>query len=123
MFQEIIPGEIVSKTFIDTFVYMGGTGTLLGFVIALFIFSKNSNSKKLSKLAAAPAIFNISELAMFGFPVICNPFMILPFILVPEICYSLTFLVTKAGFLPLVTNEVNWTVPLFLSGFIATASV
>ncbi len=123
MFQEIIPGEIVSKTFIDTFVYMGGTGTLLGFVIALFIFSKNSNSKKLSKLAAAPAIFNISELAMFGFPVICNPFMILPFILVPEICYSLTFLVTKAGFLPLVTNEVNWTVPLFLSGFIATGSV
>ncbi|WP_296332300.1 EAL domain-containing protein [uncultured Treponema sp.] len=123
MFQKILPGEIVSKTFIDTFVYIGGTGTLLGFVIALFVFSKNSNSKKLSRLAAVPSLFNISELAMFGFPVICNPFMIVPFILVPEICYSLAYFMTKIGFLPLVSSEVNWTVPLFLSGFVATSSI
>ena len=51
MFQKILPGQIVSKTFIDTFVYMGGTGTLLGLVIAIFIFSKNGNSKKLARLA------------------------------------------------------------------------
>ncbi|MBR0495364.1 MAG: hypothetical protein IJJ71_04205 [Treponema sp.] len=46
MFQKILPSQIVSKTFIDTFIYMGGTGTLLGLVIAIFIFSK-----KLARLA------------------------------------------------------------------------
>lgn len=123
MFTEILPDQIVSKTFIDTFVYMGGTGTMLGLLIAVFIFGKTANNKKLAKMAAAPALFNISELMVFGFPIIYNPYLIIPFILVPEVCYSFTYLLTKINFLPRVVNEVNWTTPLFLSGFIATGSV
>ena len=123
MFRDILPSEIVSKTFFDTFSYMGGTGTTLGLVIALFIFSKTSNSRKLARLAALPAFFNIGELVTFGFPVIFNPYMIVPFIIVPEVCYSFTYFITKIGFLPAVINEVNWTTPVFLSGFLATGSV
>ena len=122
MFREILPGQIVSKTFIDTFVYMGGTGTLLGLLIASFVFGKMTNSKKLAKLAAAPALFNISELLAFGFPIVFNPYMIVPFILVPEVCYSFSYLMTKIHFLPAIVNEVNWTTPIFLNGCIATGS-
>ena len=123
MFQTLFPDQIVSKTFIDTFVYIGGTGAILGLIIAILIFSKTSNSRKLAKMAAAPGLFNIAELMVFGYPIICNPYLIVPFVLVPEVCYSLAFLMTKAGFLPQVVNEVNWTVPVFLSGFIATGSL
>ncbi|MCR4954673.1 MAG: EAL domain-containing protein [Treponema sp.] len=123
LFQTILPTQIVSKTFIDTFVHIGGTGTLLGLLIAILIFGRTNNSKKLAKFAAAPVVFNISELMVFGFPVICNPYLIIPFILVPEVCYSFTYLMAKINFLPQVVNEVNWTVPVFLSGYIATGSV
>ena len=123
MFQAILPAHIVSKTFIDTFVYMGGTGTILGLVISLFLFAKTSNSKKLAKMATAPAFFNIGELVVFGVPVICNPYMMVPFILIPELCYSFAYLMAKLDFLPAVVNEVNWTVPIFLSGYIATGSL
>ncbi len=123
MFQDIISGETISKTFIDTFSYMGGTGTTLGLVIALFIFAKTSNSKKLARLAVAPALFNIGEMVTFGFPVIFNPYLIVPFIITPEVCYSLTYFFTKVGFLPQIVNEVNWTTPVFLSGYLATGSV
>lgn len=123
MFSDIIPGETVSKTFIDTFSFMGGTGTTLGLVIALFIFARTSNSKKLARLAVAPALFNIGELVTFGFPVIFNPYLIVPFIISPLVCYSLTYFFTKSGFLPQVVNEVNWTTPVFLSGFLATLSL
>lgn len=123
MFGSILPGEIVSKSFIDIFVYMGGTGTLLGLVISLFIFGKTANSRKLAKMSFAPLLFNIGELTMFGFPVIYNPFMIVPFVVVPELCYSFAYLMARAGFLPAVVNEVNWTTPLFLSGFLATGSM
>ncbi len=123
MFITIIPAQIVSKTFIDTFVYMGGTGTTLGFLIALFLFGKTTNSKRLSRMAVAPSLFNISELMVFGFPVICNPYLIAPFVIVPEICYSFTYLMAKINFLPPVINEVNWTTPIFLSGYLATGSV
>ena len=122
MFQTIIPGQIVSKTFIDTFVYMGGTGTTLGLIIALLIFGKMNNSKKLAKMAITPGLFNIGELLIFGFPVIFNPYLIVPFILAPELCYSYTYLMAKLNILPPVINEVNWTTPIFLSGYIATGS-
>ncbi len=123
MFEAIIPAQIVSKTFLDTFVYMGGTGTLLGLVIAMLIFGKTSNSKKLAKMSAGPALFNISEPLIFGYPIIYNPYLIIPFILAPEVCYTFTYLMAKANFLPPVLNQVNWTVPIFLSGYIATGSV
>ena len=123
MFSTIIPGQIVSKSFMDTFVNMGGTGCTIGLLIALFIFGKKSSSKKLSKIALIPSVFNIGELMVFGFPVIYNPMMIIPFILTPLLCFSNAFFLTKVGFLPEVTSSVEWTTPALMSGFIATGSV
>ncbi len=122
MFVAIIPGEIVSKSFIDTFVNMGGTGCTIGLIIAMMSFSKRSSTKKLSGMAILPGIFNISELPVFGFPVIYNPTMAIPFVLAPMLCFTNAFLLTKAGFLPFVTNTVVWTTPPFLSGYLATGS-
>lgn len=51
MFTAIIPGEIVSKSFIDTFVNMGGTGCTIGLLVAMLVF---------------------------GFPVIYTPLMLVP---------------------------------------------
>ena len=123
MFTTIIPGEIVSKSFIDTFVNMGGTGCMIGLLLALLIFGKRSSTKKLSRMAFIPNLFNIGEMLVFGLPVIYNWIMIIPFILAPLLCYSNAYLLTWAGFMPQVTKEVVWTTPLILSGYIATGSV
>ena len=123
MFVAILPGEIVSKSFIDTFVNMGGTGCTLGLLLAMMIFGKRSSTKKLSRMALLPGAFNIGELMVFGLPVIYNPMMLIPFVLTPILCYSNAFLLTKIGFLPQVTNSVIWTVPAFFSGYLATGSV
>ncbi len=123
MFTAIIPGEIVSKSFIDSFVNIGGTGCTLGLLIAMIIFGKRSSTKKLSGMAFLPGMFNIGELLVFGFPIIYNPLMIIPFILAPILCYSNAFILAKVGFMPVVTNEVIWTTPALMSGYIATGSV
>ena len=123
MFAQIIPGEIVSKSFIDTFVNMGGTGCVIGLLLAMLIFGKRSSTKRLSGMALLPGIFNISEMLVFGLPVIYNPMMIFPFVLSPVLCFSVAFVLTTVGFLPPVTNEVIWTTPAFLSGFMATGSM
>ena len=87
------------------------------------IFGKKSSTKKLTRMAFLPCVFNISELLVFGFPVIYNPLMILPFILAPALCFTNAFILTRTGFLPEVTNSVIWTTPPLLSGYIATGSV
>ncbi len=122
MFTAIVPGEIVSKSFIDTFVIMGGTGCLIGLLIAMVIFGRRNSTKKLSRIACVPCLFNISELLVFGFPIIYNPTLALPFIMAPILCFSNAFLLTKIGFMPEVTNTVVWTTPPLLSGYLATGS-
>ncbi len=122
MFSSLVPGTIVSKSFIDTFVIMGGTGCMIGLLFSLMLFGKRSSSKKLFRLASVPCLFNISELLVFGFPVIFNPIMLLPFIVSPMLCYSFAYLMSSTGFLPLVTTSVVWTTPPLLSGYLATGS-
>ncbi len=123
MFVTIVPGEIISKSFIDTFVNMGGTGCTIGLLFAMMLFGKRNSTKKLSGMALLPAVFNVGELLVFGLPVIYNPMLLIPFILSPILCYSCAYLLTYVGFLPQVTNTVVWTTPAFLSGFVATGSV
>ncbi len=123
MFSAIIPGEIVSKSFIDTFVNMGGTGCTLGLLLALLIFGKRSPTKKLSHMALLPGCFNIGEMLVFGFPVIYNPLMMIPFVLSPILCYTSAFFFAKIGFMPIVSKEVIWTTPAIISGYIATGSI
>lgn len=122
MFTQIIPGETISKSFIDTFVNIGGTGCLLGLLIALIIFGKRSTTKKLSAMAFAPGLFNIGEMLVFGLPIIYNPMMLVPFIFAPILCFSSAYFFTELGFLPQVTNSVVWSTPALLSGYLATDS-
>ncbi|MCR5094318.1 MAG: EAL domain-containing protein [Lachnospiraceae bacterium] len=123
LFTEILPGEIVSKSFIDTFVNMGGTGCMIGLLFALLIFGRRSSTKKLSQMAIFPSIFNIGEMLVFGLPVIYNPLMLVPLILAPALCYTNAWVLTRVGFIPPVTREVVWTTPAFISGYLATGSV
>ena len=65
-------------------------------------FSKKYSNRRLSKLAAVPMVFNVSELMVFGLPVILNPIMLIPFILTPVACFLTTFIAMKTGIVPLV---------------------
>lgn len=123
MFVTIIPEQIVSKSFIDAFVNMGGTGCTLGLMFAMMLFGKRNSTKKLSHMAFFPSVFNIGELLVFGFPIIYNPFMLVPFIVAPILSYTNAYLLTRVGFLPEVTTTVVWTTPALMSGYIATGSV
>ena len=118
-----IPTEIFSKTFLDTFVFLGGCGTALSFVLALYIASRQSHNRKISYVALPSALFNISEIAVFGFPIIFNLTMAVPFILTPVVLTFTSALAIKTGLVPAVTQSVEWTVPVLLSGYQATGSI
>ena len=117
------PTEIVTKSFLDTFVIIGGCGSTLCLMIAILIFSKRDNVRRLVNFAAIPAIFNINELLVFGLPIIFNRYFLIPFLATPIALYSLAYLATTAGLVPVITNEVFWTTPVFFSGYIATGSI
>ncbi len=115
--------EIFSKTFYDTFVLMGGCGSMLCLVLAILIAGRNKSQTQLSKVSFFPVLFNINELMVFGIPIVFNPIFVVPFVGVPLFMTVVSFFFTKIGIVPLVIHHVEWTTPVFLSGYISTGSV
>ena len=60
---------------------------------------------------------------VFGLPIIFNPIMLIPFVTVPLVCYSVSYFAILSGLVPMVTQGVEWTTPIILGGFHATGSV
>lgn len=119
----MMPTELFSKTFLDIFAFIGGCGATLCLILAIFIAAKKSNNKKLAKVASISVFFNINELVIFGFPVIFNPIMLIPFILTPMVLALISSISMMLGLVPYVTQSVEWTVPIILSGYQATGSI
>ena len=111
--------HIVTTQFREQFVTITGSGLTIGLVIAMLIAAKSEQSKALGKLAIWPGLFNINEPILFGFPIVMNPFMFIPFILVPTVSALASYFAIKIGFLhPFTAVSVPWTTPPIISGFI-----
>ena len=117
------PTVILTKQFFDCFVLMGGCGATICLLIAIVIFSRNRARRGLAYTAAFPMIFNINELMVFGIPIVFNPIMLVPFLTVPLVCYTTSYIALSTGIVPIITHEVEWTTPIILGGYSATGSV
>ena len=118
-----VAGTLLTKEFFDIFVLMGGCGATICLLAAILIFSKNRARRGLGITATAPMVFNINELMVFGLPIIFNPIMLIPFLLVPLVNYTVSYLAIYSGIVPVVANQVQWTTPVLLGGYQATGSV
>lgn len=114
---------IFTKEFFDTYVYLGGAGTTLGLLIAMLFSKKKSSERKLAKISILPAIFNINEIIIYGLPIIFNPYYIIPFLLSPIVLSFTAWVPVSLGLVPPITQKVEWTTPIFISGYISTGSV
>jgi PTS system cellobiose-specific IIC component len=112
--------NIVSTTFMDVYVAMGGTGTGITLLIALLIIAKAKQFRSLGKMATPAALFNINEPLIFGLPIVLNPVLFIPFILVPLVNVTIAYLATAAGLVPKVVALVPWTTPPLIGGYLAT---
>jgi PTS system cellobiose-specific IIC component len=117
---EVIPADhYMNMQIINTFALIGGSGCTLMLLADTFLFSKNKASKDIAKLALLPGIFNINEPVIYGYPVVYNLPLMIPFVLVPDLFIGLTYALTCAGILAPCVVMVPWTTPVFISGFLA----
>lgn len=112
--------HIVTKPFLDAFVYMGGAGTVLGLILSMLLFSRSRQYRTLAKLAVAPVLFNINESVLFGLPIVLNPILLTPFILAPLATTVLSYLALAWELVPRTITVIPWATPPVLSGLLAT---
>ena len=112
-------GHIVTDQFMASFVTVGGSGLTLGLAILMVWFSKSDQNKALGGLSIGPGIFNINEPIIFGFPMVMNPLMFIPFVLAPTISAVVAYFAMRVELVPLFTGvTVPWTTPPVISGLI-----
>ena len=113
--------NIISQQFQDLFATFGGCGSTLSLLIAMLLFCRSKRVKELGKLAFIPGIFGINEPLVFGLPIVLNPMILIPFMLVPTINIVISYACMSIGLVPLCSGvAIPWTMPVILSGFLAT---
>lgn len=117
----IQPDHYMNMQIVNTFGLIGGSGCTLCLLIATFLFSKSKTSKSIAALAAGPGVFNINEPVIYGYPIVYNLPLMIPFVLIPDLFMIITYFATTAGLINPCVVMVPWTTPVFLSGFLATA--
>ncbi len=111
---------IISKGFLDTFVFMGGAGTSLCIIIAVFIIARSRYMRGIAKMGGIFALFNMNEIVLFGFPVILSPILLIPFLLTPLTVTLISWGAMSLGLVARVVTEVHWAMPPLISGYLAT---
>lgn len=113
---------ISPNTMTNVYAMIGGSGATFGLIIAMLIFTKKGEKEReVAKLALIPGCFGINEPVIFGLPIVLNPLMFIPWILVPIVNAVIAYIVTSLGWVvPLVVlNSGNE--PIFISTWVLGA--
>lgn len=98
---------------------VGGNGGTLGLNIDMLLFAKSDRYKTLGKLAIAPSFCGINEPLLFGMPIVMNPYMAVPFILVPIVNILTAYATMSVGLVsyPRIATAALGT-PVLVDGFL-----
>jgi PTS system cellobiose-specific IIC component len=115
-----LPHIVVVSLFL--FIFPGGAGATLPLAV-LLAFSKVERLRKIGRLTVVPAFFNINEPLVFGLPIVFNPFLAVPFVVVPVVLATTSYFAMAGG---LVARPWTWmpsALPTLASTYLATSDV
>lgn len=116
----IQPDHYMNMQIINSFALMGGSGCTLMLLLDTFFFSKSKTSKTVASMAILPGLFNINEPVIYGYPIVYNIPLMIPFVLIPDLFIGITYGLTCAGLISPCIAQVPWTTPPVLSALLAT---
>jgi PTS system cellobiose-specific IIC component len=111
--------NVMSDAFFSIFVNFGGTGGTLALAL-MMMHSKSTRYRDLGKLSILPGLFNINEPILFGFPIVMNPIMAIPFVLTGLVSGVGTYLLMQFNIIGRICLEVPWTTPSVLGALFCT---
>lgn len=118
--QAIPADHYMNMQIINSFALIGGSGCTFMLLLDTFLFSKSKTSKTVAKMSIAPGLFNINEPVIYGYPIVFNLPLMIPFVLIPDLLIAATYGLTCAGIISPCIAQVPWTTPPVLSALLAT---
>lgn len=115
------PG-LATPAFVTAFAEMGGSGNTWGLILYCIFRSEDSALKRLAWVSVIPAILNVNELLLFGFPLVLSLRMVVPFLLAPLVSGTIASLFIYGLDMDLNGHSVSWTTPVLFSGYMMSNS-
>lgn len=84
--------------------------------VSIFLFTKSSRLKTVSKISIAPAFFGISEPLIFGIPIVLNPVIAIPWILAPVLNFVIAYGLTSMGIVARFAGVTVFNFPMIFTG-------
>jgi len=110
---------VTAQGFISTFVNVGGTGATLGLTLVM-LWSKEPGYRQISRMSLPTQIFQINEPIFFGFPIVLNPMLMVPYVLTALVLAAGTYGLMAAGMIGRPLVNVPWTTPPILGHYLIT---
>ena len=110
-----------SPALLYSFVSCGGSGCVIS-LIFLCCRSKSKQLKAVGKASLIPGLCSITEPITFGAPIIYNPILAIPFILVPFVNSILGYILYQTGILPIPYIGMWSLMPVGVGEFLRTMS-
>ena len=101
---------------------LGGAGNTIGLVI-LMMRSRSQQLKSIGKLSFIPGICGINEPVIFGTPIILNPILAIPFLFMPILSLSLTYIAQKLNLISMGYIVDPSFAPFFVQGYLSSMDI
>ncbi len=118
--SEIYVSNMTFSVFSDVFVTYGGAGSTWALIIAILLFSSMKYARAIAKLSIPFAVVNVNELLIFGLPIIFNPILAVPFVLVPLFNHYFAYLFISTFNITVVQDKIEWVTPSFIDSYLVT---
>jgi PTS system cellobiose-specific IIC component len=111
--------HITAQGFISTFANVGGTGATLGLAL-IMLTSKEPGYRKIARMSLPTQVFQINEPIFFGFPIVLNPILMVPYVVSALTLATGTYVLMAAGWIGRPLVNVPWTTPPVLGHYLVT---
>lgn len=88
-------------------------------IMLLCLRSRIKYLREIGKTALLPVMFGVGEPIVFGV-IIFNPYMMLPFVIIPTVTAILNYIMVDCGLLARCFVELPWATPPFIIGFLGS---
>lgn len=116
-----VPHPVTLQTVVNVYASFGGTGMLLGLLLAIFLTRATAEQRRIGWFSLLPTIGNFGAPLMTGLPVILSPILGIPFLLAPLACISVSWLCLRLAWVPAVAYPLATGTPGPLLAYLGTS--
>lgn len=110
---------ITALGFFTSFVNVGGTGATIALAL-IMLNSREPALRRVSRLSMPTQVFQINEPIFFGFPIVLNPILMIPYVLSALLLTAGTYLLMYWEVINKPFVNVPWTTPPIIGHYLVT---